>query len=1175
MTLEAGDKLIVDQMGRLGSTAVSGSGGGGGTYTAVRVDYKNNAKTDEILVIAGGGGGGGNAAIGGIGLGFIRANGEAGKNAGSDANTTLGELASYNGGTGSVGSNNNGTATAGAGGSAGGNYYSANAHRDYVASQFPAEDHDEDGVDPFTAEDLEEYLSQTTNPTTETGSGAVKVTCLRLNNHEHVAADLQNYTLQLQFSPYFTIRQVNGAYAVGQNNKEGLDAEQKVLDHDAITFTNQLLTVPNINPYQETVTTPGDVTSEYHSKIDFTISVVLEPKAEFLGGNNVPVLSYTANAALPTGGRMRQTKLNVDEGTGEDEASIGILERTDFANVPLRTANISLGTLLGHDVSIELDAVDKTVTRGQLYTWDPSWTAPSGDDAWTGDFVQRVEIVGEIATPTVDVGWTSKVHETNAHYDVTVGVGPTSQAKDGIVGEAAANYTLPRERANVYVRPRMIYALTGVETSHEVGPDQCESMDPSATFEVTLVPQTGYDLPASIAIYYNDAGGNPDTEAPVTFAYDSATGKVTILPGVITKSMTLQAVGAKKSYKIYFGHEVLGSTDPKIYSETLEYGATIGEANAALWEGKYRPSDIPGYDFAWNWRTGMETPDNTGDDGLVPATMPAYDLWVVGEYTPKEYTLRIEYGWADGVTPPTPPLPSVYTQVYRFGETFNVASPAITGYAADPLFVTDTIDAELVASLPDNGNISRKVLYSPTQNQLRIDYVVTDTGETTVYKATLNTDAEYSVAIPQKEGYTSYIRNADDSETAATVVAGEMTAEGVSVIVLYRPNTYQVTFSFAQDDQNPGSCTETSRTVTFNAEYGETTPLPTQVLRDGYEFAGWYLADGEGNPTGERINSDTIVATAADHTLVAKWTAKKYALVIEHVYADGSKAAETQTMMVDYGAPFNDYCKPLNLGAGYKAYVMGDNGQYIEVPDEIPGKMPAQTVVRTFYYIGKECTLTIHYKYADGTESTYISGLNGNPALRFGESFSIESPQVSDGADGYLVCSQPVVSGTMDDMNGKEYTVYYYTNSPVFNVTITWGPDDDASSAMQYTYNWGTWDPESHTYQNYSINPVETDANRIKVSNNGSTMGNANDAPALNIDASLTYVPGGSYSYIGSYFTAANDRNTGQITSLTNIATGTPQSAWLWLTGQIPTTISGLLPVGRCVVSITAAGGVS
>ena len=71
-------------------------------------------------------------------------------------------------------------------------------------------------------------------------------------------------------------------------------------------------------------------------------------------------------------------------------------------------------------------------------------------------------------------------------------------------------------------------------------------------------------------------------------------------------------------------------------------------------------------------------------------------------------------------------------------------------------------------------------------------------------------------------------------------------------------NRYTVTFN-----PNGGSVTPEPQVVTYDESYGE---LPTLDDREGYKFIGWTLASGD------LVSAETIVKTAADHELTAKWT---------------------------------------------------------------------------------------------------------------------------------------------------------------------------------------------------------------------------------------------------------------------------------------------------------------
>ena len=1201
LKLNAGDTLIVDQMGLKSNQESSDVGGYGGTYTAVSVQRKDSINK-ELLVIAGGGGGGGDAVVGGAGSGFRYADGTNGLSADSAPTSALqNPLGTYNGGSGGTGDSS--ANVGGTGGSAGGNYYNGTYKIAYDASMFPAHDHDGNDETPlksFSETEFNNYLSANSNPSTVEGGGAMRASCMWLDHHEH--ANMQDYTLQLQFSPFFTVEKVNGSYVTGKNN---------VLDQDALTYytvdfneSTHMLTVSGINPVLDSVEQPGADGQDptHYIQMDFTINMVLKPMDEFLGGNNVPVLHYDRpDSLLPKGARL---SLDPEDTTGEYWANIGTLERTDFANVPLRENLITLNTegLTGENVVIAPNDPNKVVSRSQLYDWPHKWSAPTDSTAWTAEFVEPVEIISEYqhdqVTEVVDVGWTEKEHTTNAHYDVYLGVGPKTEAKEGIVGPAAEPYLLDPVRGNVYVQHRMLYQLTGLDPSHEEGPDHCESMNSSETFTVTLVPQSGYALPSAsgVAIYYCDVNGNYSVENKVPFAYDSGTGKITISPSAITRSMVLVANGVKQKYNIYFGYEVPGSPDPVVHSVTLEYDEALGD-RPEQWMQQFKPAVVAGYDFEWSWRTGMDTP-STADDGKIPTTMPAYNVWVIGEYAPKTYNITVKYE-----VPNHDPVADGSLNAVAFGSDFSITSPSVPGYHAAFPRIRGTLDENLLNGIVDSeiyptnkptvvvvgSNITFTVPYTATVNQLRVEYEYEDTGVVVVHTQQCPTAGQYEYELETKAGYSLHLWDgskygeAIEEISQNLTISGTMDADGEVIKVLYRPRTYTVTLELGEGGQCTGP---TTRIVTFNSTYEfhvkdgvvvNDEPLPSQASRPGYEFMGWYLKN-----TDKRIIAASTVDTPSDHVLEARWEAKAYTLEVIHVHSDGkTQIAETETYQIAYDQPYGTYCKPKTV-EGYIAKVWSNtaNAYVLAKDNPVPNdaRMPGHSVVYTFTYFGVESKLTIEYLFTDDTKAA--DPYTGTYA--YGATYSVKSPVVKDVEGNPYVCSQVEVNGIMG-MSDETITVYYYTTAPVLRFTIEWGNGNDAST-MKYRYDWGKWNPEKHVYEHPSIDPVEPDANtnRVRVFNwvgdaetgKGSTLGDGVDAPPLNIDATLSYVSNGTYP-IDGYFTNSQAKDGTRIAALPGILPGLEnvQSAWLWLTGSLPTTISGELPVGKCIVSISAAGG--
>lgn len=99
--------------------------------------------------------------------------------------------------------------------------------------------------------------------------------------------------------------------------------------------------------------------------------------------------------------------------------------------------------------------------------------------------------------------------------------------------------------------------------------------------------------------------------------------------------------------------------------------------------------------------------------------------------------------------------------------------------------------------------------------------------------------------------------------TPATVVT---LASDHTLTATWTANSYTVTF-----DAENGTVTPGSGTVAFGSAYGELpVPQSPSTARLPYTFDGWQTAGGQA------VTADTLVATAGDHTLHARWTAPAY-----------------------------------------------------------------------------------------------------------------------------------------------------------------------------------------------------------------------------------------------------------------------------------------------------------
>ncbi len=132
----------------------------------------------------------------------------------------------------------------------------------------------------------------------------------------------------------------------------------------------------------------------------------------------------------------------------------------------------------------------------------------------------------------------------------------------------------------------------------------------------------------------------------------------------------------------------------------------------------------------------------------------------------------------------------------------------------------------------------------------------------TIESATINLED------PTKEGY-SFIGWHDNEELTGSIIEQIPTSStgNLDLYVDWDPNTYRITF-----ESNGGTAAvPLQKDVVFNEEYGE---LATTTM-EGYDFLGWYSADGI---TGELVETDTVMNTDHNHTLYARWEACSYTL---------------------------------------------------------------------------------------------------------------------------------------------------------------------------------------------------------------------------------------------------------------------------------------------------------
>ena len=415
-------------------------------------------------------------------------------------------------------------------------------------------------------------------------------------------------------------------------------------------------------------------------------------------------------------------------------------------------------------------------------------------------------------------------------------------------------------------------------------------------YTVTFDSYGGTPVPPAQKVEYGLTATKPDdpTLKGHTFAFwylgeDEQTATAYNFGTPVTENITLTAKWNINKYTVTFDSN--GGT-PVPPAQKVEYGLTAAEPTSA-------PTKT-GYTFD-GWYLGDEKYDFSD---AVEQDITLKAQWTLNTYNIAS-TLRVNNG------EPVKDEGKTYSWTYRcggkYGETIDYQQMigALKARALKADKANEPCDAEIKLCFPGSTDSFSDAIKTYGQDGANWQAANNNTAyirgyATTSYEVIFNSDGGSDV-VTQIVKYGEKAEAPEDPTMKGYNFLGWFDKDGnpfnfdteithkTELTARWEKKTYTVTF-----DPNDGEVEPTSKTVTFDAAYGD-LPTPT---RAHHTFKGWYLGT-------DKVTEATIVKTAENHTLRAAWSRSYHALTINYVDKKGNPVADSYEASVALGADFS------------------------------------------------------------------------------------------------------------------------------------------------------------------------------------------------------------------------------------------------------------------------------
>lgn len=413
-------------------------------------------------------------------------------------------------------------------------------------------------------------------------------------------------------------------------------------------------------------------------------------------------------------------------------------------------------------------------------------------------------------------------------------------------------------------------------------------------YTVTFDPNGGEcDTPSKVVAYYDKYGVMP---TPTRYGY-TFNGWYTAAEGGSRRyeTTTMSTADDHTLYAHWSAARVRVNFDFNGSGQTADYDYVYYGSNYSWFPSGYRE----GYENA-GWFTSPEGGEEVTRDTVVTNAEEhtLYAHWRAAEYK--------VYFYGNGGTPSESEKTVTFAEPYGALPTATRDGYVFKGWFTDSGGGTEVTAETLVATSWNHSlyahweGLEFTVTFDPTGG------VVDSTSMTVVYGSRYG-----AMPTPTKYGYSFYgWYTAAEGGSWRDANSTVNTAADHTLYARWDAAPHTVTF-----DPAGGTVSPQTTTVYYGNQYWS---LPTPE-RPGYRFDGWFTSP-EG---GDQVTYETVVETAEDETLYARWTETSYTVTFN---ARSGQVSPT-SKEVWYGQPYGELPTPTREGAAFLGWYTATGGQ--------------------------------------------------------------------------------------------------------------------------------------------------------------------------------------------------------------------------------------------------------